>query len=789
MRWGSLAVGAALIGAASTGSVAEAQTVRIRAITGADLPVVGALVSLRRANGTRAAQALTDENGRATLRASAGTYRVRGDRIGFVGINGPEVVLAADDTTTVVLRMPEERVILPELTVSGDRSRVCRINDEAGTLMAALWSEARKALQGAELTRLGQPPLLEVTTFERDLDVRRRVKSERSSTQRTRSTRPFASLDPAQLIANGFVEDRGSETWYYGPDANLLLSDQFVEVHCFTVRGAPKDAPHLIGLAFEPTKGRRVPEIKGTLWLDRSTAELRFLEFEFTNLRRNLATGNEGGRVEFERLPTGGWIVSDWAIVMPLLGRISAGTYTAERDTLLGLRETGGRATVIGAGTEAVARNRAVVSGTVFDSTIGRPLAGVVVTLGGGSYRDTTDEDGRYRIETPTQGSFLIEYRHPRLDALGMSPLRGSATLTRGHTRTADAAVPGFERLWSGCGQSMVDRDNRTMLAGIVRDSVGQPLPYGAVEIGWSGRTGRRVTVAADGNGRYLVCGAPANERLWIRTARPRVVDPHTVTLAADSVRVVDLMLTRSDRLDRRSAVVVEVRKKGGGAPIADALVSLDPLPDTARTDAAGIARLPVVPAGRFLIGVRSLGHEIMSREIVVPDRDTARVTFELETVAQRLAELEVKTRGPRASLKLQGFEERRVNGMGTYFTRADLAEKEGSNLVDILRLAKHIRLVPRPNPCWGYAIASVRTSNGPTPRCAGKPMPSGCYMALFIDGFPRWLPGQQDPPDLEKFRPFELEAVEVYGDALHVPMEYRTVGTECGMVMLWTRD
>jgi len=47
---------------------------------------------------------------------------------------------------------------------------------------------------------------------------------------------------------------------------------------------AEKDMPNAVGLGFEPVKGRRVPEIKGTLWVDRGSSELRVLDYEYVNV-------------------------------------------------------------------------------------------------------------------------------------------------------------------------------------------------------------------------------------------------------------------------------------------------------------------------------------------------------------------------------------------------------------------------------------------------------------------------------------------------------------------------
>ena len=75
----------------------------------------------------------------------------------------------------------------------------------------------------------------------------------------------------------------------------------------------------LVGLAFEPTgEGKRV-DLEGTLWLDEETAELSRLDFDYTGLPPSMGRVEAGGRVEFDRLPTGEWIVPRWSIRMPVV--------------------------------------------------------------------------------------------------------------------------------------------------------------------------------------------------------------------------------------------------------------------------------------------------------------------------------------------------------------------------------------------------------------------------------------------------------------------------------------
>lgn len=53
---------------------------------------------------------------------------------------------------------------------------------------------------------------------------------------------------------------------FYAPDAEVLLSDAFLDSHCFSLREATVQGEARLGLTFEPVPGRTIPEVRGVLW-------------------------------------------------------------------------------------------------------------------------------------------------------------------------------------------------------------------------------------------------------------------------------------------------------------------------------------------------------------------------------------------------------------------------------------------------------------------------------------------------------------------------------------------
>jgi hypothetical protein len=62
-------------------------------------------------------------------------------------------------------------------------------------------------------------------------------------------------------------------------------------------------------------------EVRGTLWLDAMSAELRSLDYEYVPFFGSATVTRGGGHLDFERLPEGAWIVRHWWIRQAMHGR------------------------------------------------------------------------------------------------------------------------------------------------------------------------------------------------------------------------------------------------------------------------------------------------------------------------------------------------------------------------------------------------------------------------------------------------------------------------------------
>ena len=314
----SLASAILLAGAGPPDS--HAQIVRGRLLSAeGGTGIGGAMISLVDQRAAAADRTLTTNTGLFQLTAPPGRYRLRADRIGYASTLSDHFELLAGEVVHLDIFASIEAINLVGIDATGDPR--CRIRPAEGLAVARVWEEARKALAATAWTQERGYYYYEMMDIERTLDRDgRKVLSEERTFNRSFLLAPYVSRPADSLAAEGFASINPDTSVYWAPDAEVLLSDPFLDTHCFRLRTSVHHAPGLIGLAFEPASYRAVPDIGGTLWLDPETARLTRLDFTYRHLDlpEPILTSGIGGTVDFEAMPNGTWIVRSWRIRMPL---------------------------------------------------------------------------------------------------------------------------------------------------------------------------------------------------------------------------------------------------------------------------------------------------------------------------------------------------------------------------------------------------------------------------------------------------------------------------------------
>lgn len=502
------------------------------------------VITLLDAGGSAIRAVLTDSMGEFGLRAPApGAYRLRFERLGFRPLTTDRFTLEEGETETKSIRAAIVSVSLDRITVT-DRPR-CRVLPEADTVTARVWSAVRGVLASAAAGETGWYPYVTIERYERDYDYRRKlVTKERKWTQTGASTAPFVAVAASVLETEGFVvRDRDSVT-FYAPEARTLIAEEFLRTHCFRVRDERTERGR-VGLDIEPIPRRYVPDIKGTLWLDAASGELRRLDFVYVNLPSNVPSDGAEGWVEFRRLPRGAWVVDRWLLRLPLVGPPPpasvygsgvpvAGELPPGRATeLIGTHEEGGRIVSL-----AKERPRTAAAPTVAYSVQGSvrtadgtPVSGARAFLSGTGHSSVTDRDGLFAMLDVKPGEYRLSFTHPRFDTLGVVgpviELHVTGATEHQLTMPTDEQVA---RSVCQAHEGAVAGQAPTLLYGYVREgSSPAVVPTATVTASWRVPIARGPTVGvrtesfevqSDATGYYQVCGVPREIPLTVRAMR-----------------------------------------------------------------------------------------------------------------------------------------------------------------------------------------------------------------------------------------------------------------------------
>jgi hypothetical protein len=288
----------------------------VRAESEMHTPLSGALIALVTKTNVVVEERLSSSSGAVTFNSPAGEYLVRVRRVGFRPYYSSSITLPRREPLLLTVESP--RVVLQQMVVSAS-AQCGKINPDAETL-AALWEEITKGLRSSQLTAADIREISKRVLYRRTVKENGSIISTDSTVVSGFSGRPFGSPDTASLVTLGYVRGNVERGWtYFGPDEVVLLSSGFASTHCFrAVRN--RNRPNQVGVAFQPAPKRKQSDIKGVIWLDEKTSELRDVQFQYVNAGV-LDDFNTGGFSRFRRMPSGAWIVSEWQLRMPRLTR------------------------------------------------------------------------------------------------------------------------------------------------------------------------------------------------------------------------------------------------------------------------------------------------------------------------------------------------------------------------------------------------------------------------------------------------------------------------------------
>ncbi len=226
------------------------------------------------------------------------------------------------------------------------------------------------------------------------------------------------------------------------------------------------------------------------------------------------------------------------------------------------------------------------------------------------------------------------------------------------------------------------------------------------------------------------------------------------------------------------------------------------------QTDASGQYLLRAPEAGVYYIEARRLGYRSwIDGPVELGQGDDWRTAFHLRPAPVTMDPVEVSAPAVarRNFLRRVGFYERQRASFGHFMTREVIEKRRGARVSDVLSLAPGVRLIPT-----GEGIARMDV------QLRGSQLSNGslCRPRVYVDGIiairgdarPRGVgtAPNADATEIDQFAPpprteyniddlvdpDDIEAIEIYRSVAQIPVRFggASLGTQCGVIAIWTR-
>lgn len=447
------------------------------------------------------------------------------------------------------------------------------------------------------------------------------------------------------------------------------------------------------------------------------------------------------------------------------------------------------------------------IVGTLHDSLFDRPLAGAAVFVARASGDSailrlaTTDEKGRYRVDSLPAGVWMVSFSADLLDSLQYTPPEQRVSVVGGAEARVNLYTPSAATLRALACPGVALKRGEGVLFGQVTDADSakeRPLAGATVAVGWSDFVLDRATLQAttsmryagaksDSLGRYRLCGVPTDLPLVVQvqhdggagsSIQVSIRDSVGVTMqplvfSTASARVIAALDSAAARHDSvlpaltGNASATGVVRTSTGIAVGEAQVNVAGAAPVVRTDSAGRYLLHGLPAGSQQLEVRRVGYSRARVAVALRDGVTATQDVTLQHFVSLDSIRVIATR-----VRFTEFEARaKRGGFGRFLRQEDIARRAPWNTSDLLRTMPGFRVFG--NGFDAKVMSSRSVGMGGLGRFGGAP----CELNVVID--------RMQHQDINLVSPSQIAAMEVYAGSAGAPPEF---DSRCGLIVIWTK-
>ena len=264
-------------------------------------------------------------------------------------------------------------------------------------------------------------------------------------------------------------------------------------------------------------------------------------------------------------------------------------------------------------------------------------------------------------------------------------------------------------------------------------------------------------------------------------------------------------MLTPSLGAQTVRGIVVDAAT---GAPVEGAgLWVLDadgrPLGTGALSGDSGTFAVQLPKPGAYRLRIARLGYAALTTDSLVlaqGEMVALRIALEQRAVSLGAVQITERTSLPGTGM-LDGFEYRRLRGIGRFITRADIEQRAPIVFLDLIAGVPGVRIIP---VAHGRHVVKMNRSAPMLRRASQRLDPNevlseeadiiavnDCPVIYYLDGVRLNNTSDQSLDKVEVIYrlPIELiEGIEIYRGASELPAAFGGADARCGVVAVWTR-
>lgn len=432
------------------------------------------------------------------------------------------------------------------------------------------------------------------------------------------------------------------------------------------------------------------------------------------------------------------------------------------------------------------------VSGVVFDSVMKRPMADAQVWLPGTTIAATTDNDGKFELDSVPVGKQTLAYSSPVLDSIGLGTRGRIVEVSANAVTRVTLGAPSVATMWRVlCKDKVQLGPDSGIVWGTVTDAhTGARLSNAPATFTWYDLKAKskkfdfaelRAEVRSDTTGTFYACGLPTDVVLSTRAIGNKAASGEVqIDIGERSLHRVDLSVSEdlAVLVDARlgDTAVLNVKRPHGKAtmrgtvrdnkanPIANALISVSSMDTTVRTNSKGEFFVTAMPSGTLEVSVRIVGYGRSSKLVDLRPEVVTDVDFTLgqpNTLATYTVRAERKI-----SMEEADFLDRRKSNIGGMFI--NMEDMDYGDAISPLRNVPRVFV----------------TQNGPFPTVTmARPGNQGnCTPLIYVNG------SRITADLLNTVSADDMKVVEVYNNWMLVPPRYMgSLVNPCGVILYWS--